>query len=152
MRPILAGRASAITPDGKVVVGDVFRWFNTPYSSEVPEDLYATYRSYIPHGRISSVHAISPNKRYIVGYGPWGGAPGAEGASPRGFFLDTGCFYPVIEGDVNRDGVVDDSDLLRILFAFGSFGLLDEDLNGDEVVDDADLLIVLFNFGSQCER
>jgi len=28
---------------------------------------------------------------------------------------------------------------------------LPEDLNGDSVVDDADLLIVLFNFGSGCE-
>jgi len=38
------------------------------------------------------------------------------------------------------------------LFAFGQTGSgLPEDLNGDRVVDDADLLTVLFNFGSGCE-
>ncbi len=54
-------------------------------------------------------------------------------------------------GDVNRDGVIDDADLLAVLFAFGNTGSnLPEDLNGDGVVDDADLLTVLFNFGSGC--
>jgi plastocyanin len=55
-----------------------------------------------------------------------------------------------IPGDVNFDCVVDDSDLLRVLFAFGATGARPEDLNYDRVVDDADLLIVLFNFGSSC--
>ncbi len=54
-------------------------------------------------------------------------------------------------GDVDGDGCVDDSDLLRVLFAFGQSGTeLPEDLNGDGIVDDADLLIVLFNFGTGC--
>lgn len=54
-------------------------------------------------------------------------------------------------GDVNEDGVVDDADLLAVLFAFGQECPLFciEDLNDDGVVDDADLLIVLFHFGSQ---
>jgi len=53
------------------------------------------------------------------------------------------------EGDVNRDGCVDDADLLAVLFAFGQTGSsLAEDINCDGVVDDADLLIVLFNFGT----
>ncbi|CUU05761.1 MAG: hypothetical protein N2045_02190 [Fimbriimonadales bacterium] len=52
-------------------------------------------------------------------------------------------------GDVNSDNLVDDADLLAVLFAFGSSGdCLDEDVNGDGTVDDADLLAVLFNFGS----
>jgi hypothetical protein len=36
-------------------------------------------------------------------------------------------------------------------FAFGRTGAgLPEDINCDQVVDDADLLIVLFSFGSGC--
>lgn len=55
-------------------------------------------------------------------------------------------------GDVNRDGCVDDADLLAVLFAFGRSGnnLGRVDVNCDQVVDDADLLIVLFNFGRGC--
>jgi len=54
-------------------------------------------------------------------------------------------------GDVDMNGKVDDSDLLAVLFAFGSTGEnLPEDLNADGLVDDADLLIVLFNFGAGC--
>ncbi|MEM2592350.1 MAG: hypothetical protein QXI60_07180 [Thermofilaceae archaeon] len=52
--------------------------------------------------------------------------------------------------DVDRSGCVDDADLLRVLFAFGSTGSRAEDTNCDGIVDDADLLIVLFNFGSGC--
>ncbi|MGQ9657367.1 MAG: hypothetical protein ACUVV1_05635 [Fimbriimonadales bacterium] len=53
-----------------------------------------------------------------------------------------------IEGDVNCDGVVDDADLLNVLFEFGSTAITPADVNNDGVVDDADLLLVLFNFGS----
>jgi hypothetical protein len=53
--------------------------------------------------------------------------------------------------DINRDGCVDDADLLAVLFAFGQTGSnLAEDINCDGVVDDADLLSVLFAFGSGC--
>ncbi len=52
-----------------------------------------------------------------------------------------------VNGDVNGDDVIDDADLLAVLFAFGSDDP-DADLNGDSVVDDADLLTVLFNFGA----
>lgn len=53
-------------------------------------------------------------------------------------------FFP----DLNSDGAVDDSDLLTVLFAFGSTGInLAGDANRDGVVDDADLLMVLFYFG-----
>ncbi len=53
--------------------------------------------------------------------------------------------------DVNLDGCVDDSDLLAVLFAFGSQGfLLSEDVNSDGAVDDSDLLAVLFAFGRGC--
>jgi len=57
-----------------------------------------------------------------------------------------------VEGDVNRDGCVDDADLLQVLFNFGVSNpcIALEDLNRDGTVDDADLLLVLFNFGSGC--
>lgn len=50
--------------------------------------------------------------------------------------------------DVNGDNCVDDSDLLEILFRFGSFLPCSAyDLNGDGIIDDADLLLILFYFG-----
>ncbi|MFN7018552.1 MAG: hypothetical protein ACK4RG_04680, partial [Fimbriimonadales bacterium] len=52
--------------------------------------------------------------------------------------------------DINRDGCVDDSDLLAVLFGFGSEGNSAEDINCDGVVDDSDLLSVLFAFGQGC--
>lgn len=55
--------------------------------------------------------------------------------------------------DTNRDSVVDDADLLNILFDFGSppSGLRGRtDLNCDGMVDDIDLLSVLFWFGGPC--
>ena len=55
-----------------------------------------------------------------------------------------------IAGDVNNDDVIDDADLLQVLFAFGSDNA-QADVNGDGVVDDADLLVVLFNFGASGE-
>ncbi|GBC92955.1 hypothetical protein HRbin15_01438 [bacterium HR15] len=59
--------------------------------------------------------------------------------------------FSLLNGDVDANGIIDDADLLRILFAFGQTGTnLPEDLNQDGVVDDADLLIVLFNFGRAC--
>ena len=60
-------------------------------------------------------------------------------------------FANVLLGDVNGDQCVDDSDLLAILFAFGSAGEnLPEDVNMDGIVNDADLLYALFNFGVGC--
>jgi hypothetical protein len=52
-------------------------------------------------------------------------------------------------GDVNGDNIVDDADLLQVLFNFGSDDAA-SDANGDGIVDDADLLTVLFNFGASC--
>ncbi len=53
-------------------------------------------------------------------------------------------------GDTNNDLVIDDADLLTVLFEFGGTSGA-ADLNGDGTVDDADLLIVLFNFGATGE-
>lgn len=52
--------------------------------------------------------------------------------------------------DVNRDGTVDDSDVLQVLFDFGGVGFSLSDVNCDGLVDDSDLLLVLFKFGSSC--
>jgi hypothetical protein len=57
---------------------------------------------------------------------------------------------PACVADVNGDGIVDDADLLEVLFNFGGVGFIPPDVNCDGIVDDADLLIVLFNFGNQC--
>ncbi|MEN3002603.1 MAG: S8 family serine peptidase [Armatimonadota bacterium] len=58
----------------------------------------------------------------------------------------------LIPGDIDGNNVIDDADLLAVLFAFGQSGSnLPTDLNGDGVVDDADLLLVLFNFGQRGE-
>lgn len=62
----------------------------------------------------------------------------------------SGLNLTLVPGDVNGDNVIDDGDLLQILFEFGTNNP-SVDLNGDGVVDDADLLLVLFNFGAQGE-
>lgn len=54
------------------------------------------------------------------------------------------------QGDANRDGCIDDADLLQVLFAFGTTGQNAADVNCDGIVDDADLLEVLFLFGAGC--
>lgn len=57
-----------------------------------------------------------------------------------------------ISADIDRNGCVDDADLLAVLFDFGRTGtLLYSDVNGDSAVDDADLLTVLFMFGTGCQ-
>jgi WD40 repeat protein/subtilase family serine protease len=54
-------------------------------------------------------------------------------------------------GDINQDRVVDDADLLEVLFAFGNRGNnIPADVTGDGVVDDGDLNVVLSNFGAGC--
>ncbi|GBC91769.1 Aminopeptidase N [bacterium HR15] len=70
------------------------------------------------------------------------GVPGGEANLPFRLLA--------VNGDVDGNGCVEDADLLRVLFAFGSTGALPEDTNGDNQVDDVDLLTVLFHFGSGC--
>jgi hypothetical protein len=107
------------------------------------EDLNTTYASLLTNGSgLVEARAISPDGRYIVGRGY-----NAATRRDEAFLLDTG--FPR-RGDVDRNGCVDDADLLQVLFAFGGRGYRNEDLNWDGTVDDADLLEVLFNFGSGC--
>lgn len=69
----------------------------------------------------------------------------------RGVSLDrdvSGLVFDLINGDVNEDNVINDLDLLSVLFDFGSDSS-QTDINGDGVVNDLDLLVVLFNFGAE---
>ncbi len=69
------------------------------------------------------------------------------------FSVSAACGCP----DLNNDGIVDDADLLIVLFNFGTTGTPQDpqlyeqgDVNCDGTVDDADLLAVLFAFGGSC--
>ena len=87
------------------------------------------------------------------------GWTGPTQTAPTRYYIQlTGAFFVneidcciTANGDVDLNGCIDDSDLLAVLFVFGSTGqFLPEDVTCDGVVDDADLLQVLFNFGSGC--
>jgi probable HAF family extracellular repeat protein len=109
--------ALGVSADGSVVVGRAtnaagqdraFRWT----ASGGMEDLNQTYASLLtPGSYLRSANAISPDGRYIVGRG-YNAATGRYEA----YLLDTRC---ELQGDVNGDGVVDDADLLIVLFNFG---------------------------------
>lgn len=130
--------------DGSIIVGatgsTAFRW--TPDGGM--EDLSQTYAGLIG-GHLHAARAITPDGRYIVGWG----YNQATGRTQEAYLLhDPRCEN---SGDVDNNGCIDDADLLTVLFAFGSIGSLGRvDVNCDGTVDDADLLIVLFNFGSGC--
>ncbi|MDW8051730.1 MAG: dockerin type I domain-containing protein [Armatimonadota bacterium] len=61
----------------------------------------------------------------------------------------TNLDFSLILGDVNGDNVINNADLLAVLFEFGQSTSSPTDLNGDGTVNNADLLIVLFSFGQQ---
>jgi len=137
--------AYAVSADGAVVFGEsdlrAVRW-----TASGIEDLNTTYASLLTNGsELWEARAISPDGRYIVGRGY-----NAATRRTEAFLLDTRC--TAHNGDVNRNGCVDDADLLAVLYAFGNRGsnLGRVDVNCDGAVDDADLLTVLFNFGSGC--
>ena len=52
-----------------------------------------------------------------------------------------------MQGDVNGDGLVDVSDLLAVMDAWGPCNGCSADLNGDGIVDVVDLLEVVGNWG-----
>jgi uncharacterized delta-60 repeat protein len=80
---------------------------------------------------------------YVTGYST-GSGTGWDYATVKYVQCPRPC-----RGNVNGYGVVDDADLLQVLFVFGSTDA-EADLNCDGIVDDADLLEVLFNFGNGC--
>jgi probable HAF family extracellular repeat protein len=141
--------ASGVSADGAVVVGRAenasgqlraIRWT----AETGMQDLNQLYAALLQNGSVLSyAYSISPDGRYIVGQG-------RNAATGRGeaYLLDTWR-----RGDTNGDGCIDDSDLLAVLFAFGTPGTgltRHEDINKDGIVDDADLLEVLFAFGQGC--
>ncbi|MDW8106833.1 MAG: HAF repeat-containing protein [Armatimonadota bacterium] len=148
----LGGRessATGVSADGRVVVGwaqdasgrdRASRWIE----GRGIEDLNQTYASFLDDGSLlQSATALSPDGRYIVGYGY-----NAATECACAFFLDTWR-----AGDTNGDDCINDTDLLKVLFAFGTAGTgytRHEDIDKNGVVDDADLLTVLFNFGGGC--
>jgi|YNPMSStandDraft_2_1061718.scaffolds.fasta_scaffold06777_2 probable HAF family extracellular repeat protein len=108
--------AMSVSANGKIIVGwaenyneqpRAFRWT----ASRGMEDLNQTYADLLGRSVLWKAYAISPNGRYIVGHG-YNAATGRYEA----FLLDTG----VLQGDVNDDGRVDDTDLLTVLFNFSS--------------------------------
>jgi len=118
------GEALGVSADGAVVVG--FTNYNANYSQRRAvrwtasgiEDLNTTYASLLTNGSaLREARAISPNGRYIVGVGY-----NAATERTEAFLLDTTgrppCTPP--DGDVNGDGIVDDADLLIVLFNFGN--------------------------------
>lgn len=141
--------ARDVSADGAIIVGDdsdsgyrprAIRWTEATGLQNLNE-VYAALLT--DSSRLATAAAISWDGRYIVGTG-YNGATGRT----EGYLLDTWR-----AGDTNGDGCIDDSDLLAVLFAFGTLGTgltRHEDINKDGVVDDADLLIVLFNFGQGC--
>jgi probable HAF family extracellular repeat protein len=146
--------AYSASSDGAIVVGtaqnadEQWRAFRWTLLNNAMEDLNTTYANLLTGGSyLSSARAISPDGRYIVGYG-WN----ANTRRNEAFLLDTQPGCTAHSGDVDNNGCVDDADLLAVLFAFGNTGsnLGRVDVNCDEVVDDADLLQVLFSFGSGC--
>jgi len=141
-----------VTARGRVIVGwawvaaqtrrTAFRWTETTGM----QDLNQLYGDLLATGSyLQSAYDISPNGRYIVGDGY-----NATTGRFEAYLLDTGPQCAPNTGDVDDSGVVDDADLLAVLFVFGSTGddLGRADVNCDNQIDDADLLIVLFNFGS----
>ncbi|MDW8052301.1 MAG: S8 family serine peptidase [Armatimonadota bacterium] len=62
----------------------------------------------------------------------------------------SGLNLTLIPGDLNGDNVINNADLLLVLFNFGATNP-SLDLTGDGVVNNADLLLVLFNFGAAGE-
>jgi hypothetical protein len=106
-----------------------------------------------PNNRINKVFIASGSGTSWTPYAELlGNEPLPNGSTPNAYGFDifnfTSGFGPdPSKGDVNLDGIVDDADLLAVLFEFGSSNAA-VDVNSDGIVDDADLLTVLFNFGT----
>jgi probable HAF family extracellular repeat protein len=142
--------AYGVSAYGNVVVGSsgdrAVRWT----AAGRIEDLNISYANLLFNGsRLERASAVSPDGRYIVGYGTYYTYQGGRSYT-NAYQLDTGCVAH--NGDVDYNRCVDDADLLAVIFAFGNRGIHigRVDVNCDGAVDDADLLTVLFNFGSGC--
>jgi len=154
--PSLARRISG---DGLEIVGQIgtfdagraYLWrFRNGRVEEI--DLNDLVRPLPPGVTLETAFGISPNGRFIVGRAREESVIESDGipiirVRRFGFLLDRRC---PLDADVNRDGVVDDADLLQVIFALGGRGYTNEDTNWDGIVDSADLLEVLFSLGKIC--
>ncbi|MCX7925157.1 MAG: hypothetical protein N2554_05030 [Fimbriimonadales bacterium] len=95
-----------------------------------------------------SLQAVAQNGGQIGLYVDMAGGTGTPAPVATFDYLQIlSDFHPA---DVNQDGIVDDADLLSVLFAFGTQRCNHPaDVNRDGVIDDADLLQVLFAFGGR---
>ncbi len=95
-----------------------------------------------------SLQAVAQNGGQVGLYVDTAGGAGTPApVATFDYLLILSDYHPA---DVNQDGVVDDADLLSVLFAFGTQRCNHPaDVNRDGVVDDADLLTVLFAFGER---
>lgn len=57
---------------------------------------------------------------------------------------------PLLPGDIDGDGCINDTDLLMVLWNFGTTGNSVADIDENGLVDENDLLTVLLGFGSGC--
>ncbi|MFN4033868.1 MAG: hypothetical protein ACK4ME_09710 [Fimbriimonadales bacterium] len=95
-----------------------------------------------------SLQAVALNGGQIGLYVDTSGGSGTPApVATFDYLLILSDYHPA---DVNQDGIVDDADLLQVLFNFGVRRCNQSaDVNQDGIVDDADLLQVLFAFGQR---
>jgi probable HAF family extracellular repeat protein len=103
--------------DGSIIVGSMRKSNGTNRAMRWTqagglEDLNVTYASLLGQGEyLAGASDITPDGRYIVG-------TGFKDGKFQGFILDTGvCNLPA---DVDGNGIVNDQDLLQVLFEFGN--------------------------------
>lgn len=150
------GESTDVVDDGSIVVGN---WRLTPFSDEfgslafiwdsvngarpLQEVLEDEYNVDLGGWTLNQVSAISPDGRALAG----------TGVNPQGNLEAYKVLLPDVAtplGDLNGDGVVDVSDLLLLLAAWGPCPpeeSCDADLNNDGSVDVSDLLLLLGNWG-----
>lgn len=121
----VSGTALGVSGDGSVIVGysnlgggdDPYhrRAFIWRRSVGALEEMSKVYRNLLSEGEVLlEATSISPNGRYIAGVGLR--ASGVRQA----FLIDRGQAECSIPGDVDNNGLVDDADLLSVLFSFGT--------------------------------
>ncbi len=95
-----------------------------------------------------SLQAVALNGGQVGLYVDMAGGSGTPApVATFDYLLILNDYHPA---DVNQDGIVDDADLLQVLFNFGVRRCNQSaDVNRDGIVDDADLLQVLFAFGQR---
>ena len=158
-------KANAPSAEGRIDASGRYVSFVSQASNLVPMDLNSSDDVYILDMERGSIYCASRDPQTYLPVGGSNARIAANGTavvfttgSPELVWMpfSSGVFVAKHEigctpsGDVNLDGVVDDADLLIVLFNFGAQGELFADLNVDGTVDDSDLLAVLFNFGASC--